>query len=117
MDILSKGSSNKDCIGGQGGVATFWRNNIAGISKVSDIIHDRICALRLQIDDTRVFYFISVYLPAQGASEDLDASIDELSVIVNSIEEGAYFMGVSAPMTMSRSTEGELNLVDCFLSR
>ena len=27
------------------------------------------------------------------------------------------FMGVSAPMTMSRSTEGELNLADCFRSR
>ena len=73
-------------------MATFWRNNIAGISKVSDIIHDRICALHLQIDDSRVFYFISVYLPAQGASEDLEASIDELSVIVNSIEEGAYII-------------------------
>ena len=28
-----------------------------------------------------------------------------------------YFMGVSAPMTMSRSSEGELNLVGRFRSR
>ena len=77
---------------GQGGVAIFWRKDIPGISKVTDIIHDRICAIRLQTVDGQVFYFLSVYLPAQGANEGLEASLDELSEVIDSIEGGSHII-------------------------
>ena len=77
---------------GQGGVAIFWRKDIQGISKVTDIIHDRVCAIRLQTGVSQVYYFLSVYLPAQGAREDLDTALDELSEVIYSIEEGAHFI-------------------------
>ena len=74
---------------GQGGVAIFWRRDLGGISKVTDIVHDRICAIRLQSHDGKIFYVLSIYLPAQGSYEDLGASLDEMSEIVESREEGA----------------------------
>ena len=41
---------------GQGGVAIFWRKELSGISVVSEIIHDRVCAIRLQTGTGFVFY-------------------------------------------------------------
>ena len=41
---------------GQGGVAIFWRKDFAGVSVISDIIHDRICGIRLHLSsDVRTF--------------------------------------------------------------
>ena len=75
---------------GQGGVALFWRKEIAGFSKVTNIIHDRVCVLRYEPQRGDVFLFISVYLPAQGSDEDLRAVLDDLSEIVDSREAGAH---------------------------
>ena len=74
---------------GQGGVAIFWRKDLGGISKVSDIVHDRICAIRMQTCNGIIFYVLSIYLPSQGSYEDLGACLDDLSEIVESREEGA----------------------------
>ena len=74
---------------GQGGIALFWRNRIKGISVVSDIILDRACAIRLQTPLGGVMYFISVYLPAMGCSESLDSSLDDITEVIESRDEGA----------------------------
>ena len=36
--------------GGGGGVAIIWRSSIAGICEITNIIHDRICGIRLSTD-------------------------------------------------------------------
>ena len=74
---------------GQAGVAIFWRKSISGFSAVTDIVHDRICALRYQDMDGNVIIFISVYMPAQGSPEDLATCLDDLSEIVETREIGA----------------------------
>ena len=50
---------------GQGGVAIFGDSKMTGISAVTDIVLDRACTVRLQTKTGAIFYFISVYLPAQ----------------------------------------------------
>ena len=39
------------------------------------------------VDKSFIFY---LYLPAQGSREDLGTSLDELSEVISSIEEGAH---------------------------
>ena len=75
---------------GQGGVAIFWRKDLAAVSVVSDIIHDRVCAIRLQTGNGTIVYIFSVYMPAQGCNENLGACLDELSEILDSREEGSW---------------------------
>ena len=41
-------AENYGCSRGQGGVAIIWNKNITGITEVKNIIHDRICVVRLQ---------------------------------------------------------------------
>ena len=69
---------------GQRGVVIFWRKDLAGVSVVSDIVHDRICAIRLQTSNGSVFYILSIYMPPQGSMENLETSLDELSEVINS---------------------------------
>ena len=76
---------------GQGGVAIFWHKRIAGISAVTDLIHDRACAIRMQTSDGSVIYFMSVYMPAQGSNDDLRVILDELSACIESREENALW--------------------------
>ena len=75
---------------GQGGVAIFWRKSISGFSKAGNIIHDRACVVRYQPQDGEVYFFISVYLPAQGCGEDLNTVLDEISEIVEAREPGSH---------------------------
>ena len=77
---------------GQGGVAIFWPKNAHGFSRVSDIIHDRACVVRYQPKDGNVYFFISVYLPAQGCDEDLSTILDEISEIVETREAGSHII-------------------------
>ena len=80
---------------GQGGVAIFWHKNLKGISIVSDVIHDRVCVVRLQTPQGTIIYLMSVYLPAQGCGEDLKTCLDELAEIIESREDNSccYIMG------------------------
>ena len=68
---------------------SFWDKKLKGVSVVSNIILDRACAIRLQTIDGKVFYFISVYMPAAGSSESLVASLDDVTEVIESREPGA----------------------------
>ena len=74
---------------GQGGVAIFWRSNIQGFSAVTDIIHDRICAVRYQDKRGGIYIIISVFLPAQGSADNLRECLEDLSEVVETREYGA----------------------------
>ena len=54
---------------------------------MSDIVLDRACAIRVQTSRGSVIFFVSVYLPAQGSREPLDASLDD---VTESQERGAH---------------------------
>ena len=73
----------------QGGVAIYWDKRLKGVSVVSDVVLDRACAVRLQTGRGGIVYFISVYLPAMGCSESLEASLDVITEIIESREPGA----------------------------
>ena len=74
---------------GQGGVAIFWRKTLNGVSPISEIIHDRMCGLRLQTKSKRIVNIFSIYLPSQG-SADFGTVIDECAEIVNDREPNAF---------------------------
>ena len=74
---------------GQGGVALLWRNSVGGISQISDLIHDRMCGIRLQTCKNLIVNILSVYLPSQGSPESLSACLDDLSDVVESRESGS----------------------------
>ena len=74
---------------GQGGVAIFWRTDRRGFSAITDITHDRICAVRYQDINGCVYIFISVYLPSQGSPDNLVECLEDLSEIVETREVGA----------------------------
>ena len=73
---------------GQDGVALLWKNDINGISEITDIIHDRICGIRLGTKDGGVVNIFAVYLPAQGSGEELGPCLDDLAEILYSREPG-----------------------------
>ena len=73
---------------GQGGVALLWKNSINGVSEISDIIHDRICGIRLITKSGGVVNFFSVYMPAQGTGDELAPCLDDLAEILDSREPG-----------------------------
>ena len=75
-----------------GGVTILWMKNLGGISPITSLVHDRVCGVRLQQDVGRVLNIVSVYLPAPGSSEDLSAVLDELSQIIENMEEGSLTM-------------------------
>ena len=91
-------SSRAACAGnfgagrGQGGVAIFWRKELSGISVVSDIIHDRVCAIRMQTSAGLVFYIFSVYMPAQGSDDNLSSCLDELSELLSSRDDICFYI-------------------------
>ena len=74
---------------GQGGVAIFWRSDRQGFSAITDITHDRICAVRYQDKGGSVYVFISIYMPSQGSSDDLVECLEDLSEVVETREAGA----------------------------
>ena len=75
---------------GQGGVALFWRKSLAGASPMSDITHDHICGLRIQLKTGQVINIFSIYLPTQGSCDNFDITMDELVSIINSKEDHAF---------------------------
>ena len=72
---------------GQGGVAIFWRKNLKGISVLETLRHDRICGIRMETGDGAVLNLLSVYLPACGSRENIEVTLDELSCIVENMDD------------------------------
>ena len=72
---------------GQGGVAMFWRNSLAGVSIIDEIVNDRICGLRVQDARGTTTVVLSVYMPAVGAKDDLASTLDDLSGILYNFDD------------------------------
>ena len=85
-------AENYGCSRGQGGVAIIWNKNITGITEVKNIIHDRICVVRLQTLNGGVIFIYSVYLPAQGSSEDFSSVLDDLAEIIEARGETSSYV-------------------------
>ena len=83
------GSENFGVRRGQGGVAILWRKNLSGVSPITDIVHDRVCGIRIQTSSKRVINIYSVYLPSQGSSDDFNIAVDEIAEIINSRENNS----------------------------
>ena len=75
--------------GGGGGVALYWRKDLVGVSEITNVIHDRICGIRLQTISGGVINIFSVYLPAIGCGEDYGAVLDDLAEILELREQGS----------------------------
>ena len=60
------------------------------MTPINWIMHDRICGVRLENSMGTIFSILCLYLPAVGSDDDYDQTIDELSAILNNIEEGSY---------------------------
>ena len=73
---------------GQGGVALLWKRDIEGVTEISDIVHDRICGIKLITKAGGIFNIFSVYMPADGCGEDLEACLDDLVEILESRSNG-----------------------------
>ena len=83
--------SNSDNFGlrrGQGGVAILWKSCIRGVTPLKEIIHDRICGVRLQNSLGTIINIFCVYLPTQGGYDDLQTVTDEMAAILEGTEEG-----------------------------
>ena len=104
LSLLNDVSDNFTCFGrssrfasednfgirrGSGGVAIYWRKGLSGVSPLLNIKHDRICGIRIQTVNHVVINILSVYMPAAGSCEDLSTVIDELSCVIDSLDEGA----------------------------
>ena len=74
---------------GQGGVALLWNRDIRGVTEISNIIHDRICGIRVPTAQGGILNVFSVYLPNQGSDEDYEACLDDLIEILESRESGS----------------------------
>ena len=74
---------------GQGGVALLWKTSIAGVTEISDIIHDRICGIRIPTQSGRALNIFSVYMPAQGCDDDLESCLDDLAEVLRSRDLGS----------------------------
>ena len=69
-------------------VALFWRKSLRGIRPISEIIHDRICGVRVQTKDGLVLNVYSLYMPAAGCRDDFKTALDEVAEIINTDERG-----------------------------
>ena len=74
---------------GQGGVAIFQRKNLSGVSIIENILHDRICGLRIQDAKGSSIVIFSVYMPAVGGHDDLAGTLDDLSSFIDNLDEDA----------------------------
>ena len=72
---------------GQGGVAILWRKHLDGVSEMKDIIHDRICGIRIRSKGGPVVSLLAVYLPAAGCPEDFNTTMDDLLEIIETRED------------------------------
>ena len=57
-------------------------NSLCHITPISNLTHDRICGVRVPLQDGRTLFVYSVYLPAQGSSDDFRYVLDEIYDIV-----------------------------------
>ena len=73
---------------GQGGVALFWRKSLCGITPISEIIHYRICGVRVQTKDGLALKVCSLYMPAAGCSDDFESVLEEVAEIIDTDERG-----------------------------
>ena len=67
----------------------MWHNSIGGVTPLRDIVHDRICGVRVQTQNGTILNIFCVYLPAYGCGEDYETTLDELSAILESTEDGS----------------------------
>ena len=65
----------------------FWRNSLAGVSIIDEIVNDRICGLRVQDARGTTTVVLSVYMPAVGAKDDLASTLDDLSGILYNFDD------------------------------
>ena len=77
-------SESYGCGRGQGGVGILWDKRLTGVTPLSDITHDRFCAISLQNAHGVTYNIFSVYLPAAGSADDLSSTLDELSAVLES---------------------------------
>ena len=59
------------------------------VKEIKDLIHDRICGIRLQNPQGAIFNIFSIYLPSRGSDEDYGSVLDDLYEIVISREMGS----------------------------
>ena len=83
-------SEHYGCTKGQGGVAILWDKRLKSITPLCQIQHDRICAVRIQTENSSVINVFCIYMPARGCADDIDIVIDELSAILDNTEYGSY---------------------------
>ena len=74
----------------KGGMMILWDKALSGITPVNEIVHDRICAIRVQNVNCAVFNIFNVYMPAEGCADDLAVTLDELGAILDNSETNAY---------------------------
>ena len=72
---------------GQGGVALLWKTSLNGISPMPEIVHDRVCGIRLQTRYGKVIIFLSVYFPS--SRNNYKEFSEELGAIIEDLEEGS----------------------------
>ena len=83
-------SDKYGCHKGQGGVAIFWKRKFNSITPLRQLIHDRVCAVRLQGENNSITNIFCVYLPARGCVDDFHATLDELGSFIENMESGSY---------------------------
>ena len=67
---------------GQGGVAVLWRKTLTCVTPISEIVHDRVCGVRVPLKNGTTLSIYSVYLPSKGSPEDFRTVIDEVYDLV-----------------------------------
>ena len=93
VEVFARASkfSGADAYGGcrgQGGVAVIWGKHLSGVVPITEVIHDRICGIRIQLPGGNGMNIFSIYMPAVGCGEDLGCSLDELAGIIESRPPG-----------------------------
>ena len=75
---------------GQGGVALFWGKHMGRVAHMSNLVHDRLCGIRLETSNGSIFNIISIYLPAQGSPESYSSCLDDLGEVIETRDMGSY---------------------------
>ena len=75
------------------------------MSVVSDVVYDRCCVIRLQLDNGTVVFTMSVYLTSQGGYDDLATCLDEFSEVLAS-RDGNYLCILAGDFNGDIGTRG-----------
>ena len=73
---------------GQGEVAILWSKTLTRVTPIDDIVHDRVCGVRVQNAKGQIVNILSVDMPSKGWEGDLNVSLDELGGIIDAREDG-----------------------------